>query len=267
MLPHARDEITALAQHSAVVSLAAVQGWNVQEWQLSPDDVERAVAAYQALLSVDLDDELDQLLVDMGVDRLGPAATTDQHAKVARADAIELIAAATVISVDDVDIDDLHMPNVPKMASQKSDSGIDVIGVELDPAASGDIVAGERLLIVSVKHTVNKYASNMRGLLEKSVTDEMPRPYIYRQLTTLHGRMVQSGADPDTAKRVFHFLRETLTHPQVRVICVAAGAPPPACNLPDQPAQLAKTDMPDAHFRMLLVPDLATLHKKLVPSG
>lgn len=267
MLPHARDEIEALAGHSAIQSLEAVLGWNVQEWTLTDDDIERAVAAYQAILSVGLDDELDQLLADMGVDPLGPPAATDQHARVMRADAMELVAAATVLAVDSADIDDLHMPNVPKMAGQKSDSGIDVIGIDLDPTASGPIVEGERLLLVSVKHTAGKYASSMRGKLEKSVTADLSAPYLQRQLTTLHGRLIQSGVSEETARRVFYFLRETRTHPQVRIVCVAAAAPPPGCNLPDQPEQLTETDMPDAHFRMLLVPGLPKLHEKLVPDG
>ena len=267
VLPHARAEIEALAQHSSILPLAAEGGWNVQEWTLSTDDVDRAVSAYQAILSVELDDELDHLLAEMGVDPLGSPAETDQHAKVMRADAIELVAAATVLAVDDLSVDELHMPNVPKMAGQKSDSGIDAIGIELDPAASGPIQAGERLLLVSVKHTISKYASGMRGKVEKSVTEDLSAPYLQRQLTTLHGRLIQSGVSEATAKRVFYFMRETLSHPQVRVVCVAAAAPAPDCNLQDQPAQLTDTEMPDAHFRMLLVPDLADLHEKLVPSG
>src|SRR4051812_29995654 len=100
VLPHARIEITALADHSGVVSLGSVRGWNVEQWEMNEEDIERAVAAYQAILSVELSDELDQLLADMGVDPLGPPATTDQHARVMRADAIELVAAATVIAID-----------------------------------------------------------------------------------------------------------------------------------------------------------------------
>jgi hypothetical protein len=267
VFPHARDEIMALAEHSNVISLDTRQGWNIQTWTLTDDDVQRVVAAYQALMAVDLDDELDQLLIDLGVDRLGPPATTDQHARVMRADAIELMAAATVIAFDETDIDALHMPNVPKMAGKKSDSGIDVVGIVLDPETLGPIVASERLVLVSVKHTVDRYASGVRGDLEKSVTVEWPALYLYRQLTTLNGNMVRSGMSRETAKRVFYFLRETLNHPQVRVVCVAAAAPPPHCNLPDQPAQLGQTAMPDAHFRMLLVSDVAALHEKLVPGG
>ncbi|SDU17841.1 hypothetical protein [Jiangella alkaliphila] len=267
MIPHARDEIKMIAQHSRVVALDTAQGWNIQQWALDDDDIVRAVAAYQALLRVDLNEELDQLLADMGVDRLGPPATSDQHAKVMRADAIELVAAATVVAVDDVDIDDMHMPNVPKMAVQKSDSGIDIIAVELDPDASSDIGPGDRLVLVSVKHTVSRRAGGMRGKLEKSVTDELPAPYIHRQLTTVHGRLLQAGVNPNVAQRIFFFLRETLSNPRVRVVCIAAAAPTPHCNLADQPAQLAQTNMPDAHFRMLLVPNLATLHERLVPSG
>jgi hypothetical protein len=267
VFPHARDEIIALAEHSNVISLDPVQGWRIQSWALTDADVERAVTAYQALMAVDLNDELDQLLVDLGVDRLGPPATTDQHARVMRADAIELMAAATLIAFDDADVDDLHMPNVPKMAGKKSDSGIDVVGIMLDSETSGPIVGGERLVLVSVKHTVDKYASGVRGELEKSVTDEWPAPYLYRQLTVLHGNMIRAGVRSATAARVFFFLRETLNHPQVRVVCVAAAAPPPHCNLPDQPVQLSQTAMPDAHFRMLLVSDVAALHKKLIPDG
>jgi len=218
-------------------------------------------------MAVNLNQELDQLLVDLGVDRLGPPATTKQHARVMRADAIELMAAATLIAFDDADIDDLHMPNVPKMTGKKSDSGIDVVGIMLDPETSGPLVAGERLLLVSVKHTVDRYASGLRGELEKSVTDEWPAPYLYRQLTVLHGNMIRAGVSSATAQRVFFFLRETLTHPQVRVVCVAAAAPPPHCNLLDQPMQLGETAMPDAHFRMILVSDVAGLHEKLIPNG
>jgi hypothetical protein len=267
MLPHARDEINSLAEHSRVVSLEAAQGWNVQEWALTDDDVQRSVAAYQALMAVELDDELDQLLDDLGVERLGAPATTDQHARVMRADAIELVAAASVIAVDEASIDDLHMPNVPKMSGQKSDSGIDVMGIDLHPGEFGPIVPGERLLLVSVKHTVDKYASGMRGKLEKSVNDELSVPYLYRQLKVLNGRMIDSGVSRESALRVFYFLRDTHSHPQVRVVCVAAAAPEPDCNLASQPAQLVETEMPDAHFRMLYVPGIAALHERLVPSG
>ena len=267
VFPHAREQIMALAEHCALVTLDPVQGWNVQQWTLTDDDVGRAVAAYQALLAVDLDDELDQLLADMGVDRYGPPATLVQHERVMRADAVELMAAATVISFDEADIDDLHMPNVPKMSVHKSDSGIDVIGIEMDASAAGPIVDSERLILVSVKHTVDRYAAALRGQLEKSVTEEWPALYLHRQLTTLHGRMRQSGVSADTARRIFYFLRETLRHPRVRVVCVGAAAPPPDCNLPDQPVQLGDAAMPDAHFRMLLVPDVASLHEKLVPGG
>lgn len=267
MLPHAREQITALADHSAIVTLEPVNGWNIQQWTLSDDDVERAVAAYRALLAVELDDELDALLTDLGVDRLGPPPETEQRERVVRADAVELMAAATVLAFDEAVLDDLHMPNVPKMATFKSDSGIDVIGIELSADASGPIVDGERLILVSVKHTIDRYASGLRGELEKSVTDDWPAPYLYRQLTTLHGRMRQAGISKETAKRVFYFLRQTLRHPRVRVVCVGAAAPPPQCNLPDQPKQLAQTQMPDAHFRMLFVPDVGSLHEKLIPGG
>jgi hypothetical protein len=264
VLPHARHELAALARHSAVLTQGQAQGWSVQQWQLTPDDVDRVVEAYRALLSVNIADELSQLLVDLGVEPLGPAPTTDQHAKVARADAVELAAAATSLSVDGATLDALHMPNVPKMAGMKSDSGIDIIGVDLDPSEAGDLVDGERLLIVSVKHTVNRYASGMRGKLEKSIGEDLSAPYLYRQLVTVHGRLLQSGVTPVTAQRIFHFMRETLTHPRVRLVCVAAAAPPPESNLPSQVPLLATTAAPDAHFRMLLIPDISRLHEKLI---
>ena len=184
MLPHARDEIAALAKHSGVVSLESVQGWKVEQWELTSDDIERTVEAYQALLAGEVDDDIGQLLSDMGVERLGPPATSSQHAKVMRADAVEVIAAATVIAVDRASIDDLYMPNVPKMAEQKSDSGIDVIACELDPIQTGPISLGERLVLVSVKHTVEKYASGMRALLEKSVSADLSGPYLYSAPST-----------------------------------------------------------------------------------
>ncbi|MCX6395663.1 MAG: hypothetical protein NTV23_04195 [Propionibacteriales bacterium] len=265
MIPHAREEIKALAARSNIVSLSAVDGWNVQEWELTTADVQRVVKAYQAILSVDLDADLDQLLIDLGVDRLGPKPDSEQHAKVARADAIELVAAATVVAVEQVGLDDIHMPNVPKMATKKSDSGIDVLGVELDSNEVGDLVAGERLVLVSVKHTIGKYASGMRSKLEASLKDDLSGPYIYRQLTNLQGRMIQAGVPEATANRVIYFMRETLSNPNVRIIGVAAAEPDPDCNLQDQTGLLEHTDSPDAHFRMLLVPGLKALHTKLVP--
>ncbi len=265
VLPHARDEIQALADHCAVVSLDPVSGWDIERWHLTEEDVARAVTAYRAILSVELDDELEELLADLGVDRLGPPPTSDQHARVARADAIELVAAATVVSTEQTHLDNLYMPNVPKMAESKSDSGIDVIGVELDPANAGPIAPGERLILVSVKHTVKQYASGMRGMLEKSVSDDLSAPYLYRQLSTVHGRMVQEGRG-DQASRLMHFLRDIGSNPNVRIICVGAAAPAPDCNLDGQPEQLGSTNNPDAHFRMLLVPGLKTLHDQLVPN-
>ena len=242
MLPHARDELTALAEGCHVSDDGETQGWNRQTWTLTDEDVDRAVAAYQALLAVDVGDELGDLLADLDLDRLGPAAETEQHARVMRADATELMATATAIAFDGVHIDDLFMPNIPKMAGQKSDSGIDVVGVELDVNATGPVGAGENLILVSVKHTIGDLASSVRGKLEKSVTDELPTPYLHRQLTVIHGRLIQEGVNADVARRIFYFMRDTLKNPNVRIICVAAAAPPPACNLPDQPALLASTD-------------------------
>lgn len=267
MIPHARAELTALAEASSVISLDSVQGWNVQRWDLTEEDVDLTVDAYRAILDGSLEDDLQQLLAELEVDELGPPADSEQHARVMRADAIELVAAATVLAVEAASLDDLDMPNVPKMAGKKSDSGIDVVGVELTPGVTGPIVDGERLLLISVKHTVDQYASSMRGKLEKSVSDDFTVPYLHRQLLTLHGRMIQRGIVREMADRVMYFLRDTLTHPHVRIICVAAAAPPPSCNLPDQPSQLAAVGMPDAHFRMLLVPNLESLHERLVPSG
>ena len=79
--------------------------------------------------------------------------------------------------------------------------------------------------------------------------------------------MIQSGTNPAVAKRVFYFLRETLTHPNVRLVCVAAAAPPPHCNLPHQPPQLQEAVNLDAHFRMVLISDVKNLHERLVPRG
>lgn len=266
MLPHARKEVRALARHSKFETLDDANGWKVQSWELTQADVDRVISAYQALLTgVDLDDELSDLLSDMGLDPLGEPATTEHHAKLARADAMELVGAATLLAIEDLDVDDLHMPNVPKMAGKKSDSGIDVIGVELNPSATGEPGPGERLVICSVKHTVGQYASGMRNKLESSVGADMSAPYLLRQLTTLHGRMVQSGIPATTADRVLYFLRDTLNHPGVRVVCVAASAPVPDCNLPDQPTLLEQAEGDDMHFRMILVPDLSTLHEKLLP--
>lgn len=265
MLPHGQTELAEMAAQSALVSLKDVNGWEIQEWHLTPDDVERAIVTYQAVLKGDVDEEMDELLQDLGIDPLGTPALTAQRQKVVRADAIEIAAAATLMSHERITVDDLHMPNVPKMSVFKSDSGIDVLGIELDPSETGVPKQHERLIIASVKHTITNDSSGMRSLLEKSVGEDLSGPYMFRQLVTLNGRLIQSGIPKSVARRVMYFLRSTLKNPQVNVVCVAAAAPAPDCDLAEQPAKLTETKAPSMTFRMLFIPGIDTLHDRLIP--
>jgi len=137
-LPHAETELIGLSDGCSCTNHRQIRSWDVDDWLLDDDDVDRAVAAYTALLRGDTDPDAGEILIQAGVvldDLLisRPKAVS----QVTRADVVELIAAASLLAEDGWPLDTMHMPNVPKMARGKSDSGIDVIAARLDDTPPG----------------------------------------------------------------------------------------------------------------------------------
>lgn len=198
------------------------QGWDVTVWRMDADDVARAVAAYRALLAGAVGATTATLLLEDGIDLDELMIEGPANEQITRADVMELVAAASMIAADGCHVDRMHMPNVPKMARGKSDSGIDVIDVRLDPAGSADQLGEqERLVIGSVKHTTSDSSSQMRyGLATSLGKKELSISYMARQLRVIHHHLIAQGAPPATADRIMLFLRDFYDTQSVRLVAV-----------------------------------------------
>lgn len=121
MLTHGAPEVAALAARCAVTPLDDKSGWAVDLWLMDDNDVSLAVDAYEALLLGGRSDPVEDLLKAKGYD-LSALLLDSEHSKddITRADLAELTAAASIAASQEHDIDELHMPNVPKMARRRA---------------------------------------------------------------------------------------------------------------------------------------------------
>ena len=265
MIPHAKAEVQALASNSAVVAGRKRAGWNTQSWDFTAADVDRMVAAYKALLLPVIDPDLDDLLADLNIAALAPPVRSEMHEQVARADAIELAAAASVIASDGLLADELFMPNVPKQSDAASERGIDVIGIHLNVQEQDrKPVVGDQLVLVSVKHSIQSTTDDLRRKLIRSVTVEFTNVYIYQQLRYLHGLLIQAHIPIHAAARVFGFMEDMWSRDDVLVVCVGAAAPDPDSDVASQVGKLETIVPVPRTFRTLTVPQIKVLHERLL---
>jgi hypothetical protein len=226
-------------------------------------DVDSAVAAYRALARGGVSDPVVELLDRKGIDLDALLLAQPGGKKIVRADLTELTAAASMLRYDNCDLDRMHMPNVPKMSLKKSDSGVDVFDVRLDGDDPDDLTDDDHLTIASVKHTVQSSPANLRWALEESITADLTPAYMTRQLVVLNGRLQAEGVSDDDAARVFLFLRGFPDSDYVTVIAVAVGAPSLEEAFKHQMTLLSEVaDEGGYIFRIVLFPDLATVHER-----
>lgn len=262
MIAHARDELTALADGCVLVPQDPVQGWLVDSWLMEDDDAERAIAAYNALLLGAVDEATIELLREEGIDL--PALLVDEgRDDITRSDLTEIVAAATMLVVSGWTLDELHMPNVPKMSRRKSDSGIDVFGVRLEAAETEGLHDHDLLAIASVKHTAVDDAPGVRYNVANSLGPrELSTAYLSIQLRVLNGNLLAEGIPPQIAVRVYRFLGSFRTSPAVELYGIAFSSPNAEADLHDQPRLLPTADSDNHRFRMVFVPGLPTIHER-----
>lgn len=258
MLGHGLRELVHLASLCEPADAKEDNGWRVDAWLMDEDAAQAAVDVYRALLLGDREEETRDLLAEQGIDLdallLGPSSKAD----ITRSDVTELVAAATVSARNGWDLESFHMPNVPKMARKKSDSGIDVMAVTLDPEATDDLGANERLLLVSVKHTVGNSTSSMRWKLEQSVGAELTPVYVAQQLRVLNGRLCAEGMPKKVADRVWRFVQLIWDDEKVDVIAVGFADPSLQDDFQHHIGLLPASDS-KKYFRAVYVPGLPQL--------
>jgi len=265
MLAHGADEIVALAARCLIEQQHDVNGWHVDIWTMDDEDVDAAIAVYAAVLSGGATDPVLALLAEDGLDLNTYLYDEDQgKGDITRADVTELTAAASIVADPGCDIDLMHMPNVPKMSRRKSDSGFDIAIVNLkDQANADDLEVGERLDVVSVKHTIDSSAGGMRWKLVDSLSDrELSHAYITTQLRVLNGRLRQEGRTKESAARIYYFLRGFPNSPSVGLFAVGVADPGLRDDLAHHVDLLPDAGNSERTFRMILLPGLRTLQDR-----
>lgn len=266
VLPHGQAELRALADLCAVDDGEVRGGWHLDRWRLGDEEVSAVAEVYAAVLSADtIDAEISDILLDEGIDLTELLlAQDDRKDDTTRADAVELAAAASLLAVNEWPDDTLHMPNVPKMARKKSDSGIDVTAVKLVDSAAAELVEDERLFLASVKHSIDPDARGLRYKLVKSVKEDLGAGYMAGQLRVLHGNLVREGMARHVATRIFQFMRHLNSGDRVTIHAVAAIDSDAEVSFESDLAHLPALPGREIGFRIALIPDLPNLHLRCV---
>lgn len=262
VITHGRAELVVLADGSTVEDQRVVRGWQSSIWRLTDVDCQRAVAAYEAILLGGTDDSVIDLLVESGID-LESLLLDDGKADITRSDVTEVLAAASMLARDGCHVDRMHMANIPKMSRKKSDSGLDVVDILLDPmAAMDDLSVTERITIASVKHTTGDSSGDLRYALAKSLTDELSGPYMAVQLRVVNARLLAEGWDKSVARRVYLFLRGFPDPDVVTLVAVAAVDTELEADMAHHATLLPEDALGNKRFRVITIPDIARLHEK-----
>jgi hypothetical protein len=268
MIPHGAQELLALARGCVSTNQRVIRGWEVDEWRMTEDDVARLADVYRAVLLGDTaasGSNIASLLEAQQV-KLEALLLDDEGAndRVTRADAVELAGAASLLLADGWPPDTLHMPNVPTLSRAKSESGNDAMAVRLDDEALTELTSDELLYVASVKHTTASRTSDVRLKLVRSVTSpEMSTATMTRNLRVFTAWLKGKGLRQEQAERVYLFLRDWPDFNCVRIHAIAAIDLSQADDFESQLQQLPPVDRGTYRLRVLLIPDLATLHERL----
>lgn len=256
VLPHIQTAVESLAGRCTHENITHGNGWAVDWWELAPGDVDLAVELYPSLLLGGRTVGVQGLLAAKGIDLDALLFSPKGKDDITRSDLTEMVAAASIVGRDSWTSAELHMPNVPKMARKKSDSGIDVMGVLLDGRNEGDLEVGEKLILVSVKHSIQTSTAQLRSNLIKSVTDDLSRPYLACQLRVLSGDLIREGTSVAQASRVYLFLDFVDDTDIVDVLAVGVVNAEAVEDLRRRLARLPAVDTPK-RFRAVSFPGLS----------
>ena len=180
---------------------------------------------------------------------------------ITRADMCELAAAASLLALDGIDVDTLHMPNVPKGERSGSVPGIDAMAAFLDEDGEASSFSDDEFVVMcSAKHTIAD-AGDLRRKVVASLDEEeaLTMPYVAGRLRRLEGRLAERGID---ARRVYLALSDFPDPEFVRLVGV--GVVP--LDMQSQQVAGLRHLPPDTsgcrHFRCLAVADLGLLMKR-----
>jgi hypothetical protein len=264
MLIHGRQELTALADSCAFHDETTVDGWQIDTWSMTDDDVGAAIATYEAVLTGDVGTTIANLLSEQGFElRELLIDGENSNDQVTRADVCELTSAASLVAKPSLSTEKMFMPNVPKMSRRKSESGFDIVELILDQT-SEELLDHEHLTIVSVKHTTNgSTAYDLRRNLVESVSREALTPaYVVTQLKVLSSKMRESGIPAEIADRIYLFLRDFKTSESVQFYAIGVIDPDLVDDLKQRIESLPVCTSNNHHFRIILLPGLRTLHER-----
>ncbi|WP_237310537.1 hypothetical protein [Streptomyces sp. AMCC400023] len=263
VLMHGRQELVVLGTGCLITADGPIDGWARDIWRLNDADVNAAVDTYKAALQGDCTADIAEILMDDGIDvdelLQEPGGGRDT---ITRSDVTELIAAASLLQ-DGWEPEELHMPNIPKMARAKSDSGVDIFGVTLADGEQLELFNADYMVIASVKHTVHEQSSSdVKSKLLSSLTKELTTAYMMKQLRVLNGRLKAEGKSDNEAKRIYLFLRSFPDPDYVHLMAIAAIDPDLEEDLRGKVKTLPALGDSKKTFRTLLIPDLRSLHEK-----
>jgi hypothetical protein len=264
MLVHGREAVLALARGCQIQRLSDVNGWHVDLWEMDEANVDAAVDAYNALLAGGATPAVLALLNETGLDLNRYLVEDESKEEITRADLTELTAAASLVAAPGCDVDTMQMPNVPKMARRKSDSGFDVSAVILrdELAEDVDLQDGERLTIASVKHTVGGSAGSMRWKLVYSLSSELTHQYVTTQLRVLNGKLRREGRTKAAASRIYYFIRDFPRPDIVNLFAIGVVDSDLKHDLTHHVELLPDIGKSERTFRMVVLPGLRTVHER-----
>jgi len=265
MLVDGRSEFLTLAALCETASLPTANGWRVDFWLMEESDLDAAVAVYDSVLAGGTTDDVVDILTSVGMDLTALLEDAAHHRdEITRSDLCEFISAASLISDPSCDIDSIQMPNVPKMSRRKSESGLDIVEIQLNLEGEGDLAEGERMVIASVKHTVHKTSSaDLRRTLANSLSvDALTPAYLATQFRVFRARLIQEGMPESVATRIYLFLRDFPDPAKVQLFAIGLIDPDLEDDLASQIERLPAVLDSNMTFRRILVPNLREAHER-----
>jgi len=259
------DYLNSLSSMCIFVDHAAKNGWDVDEWEVSPAALDAVVTTYRQILLIgELSEEIQKVLEADGID-LDSLLRDDASAveKLTRADLTEIAAAASMIAREGAAVETMLMPNVPKGERSTSCPGIDIMAVCLRSRENvPDLLDGEMFYICSVKHTISDPSDLRYKLVDSLAQQNLNRAYFASQLRLLHGRLADQGLRCDRL-----LLAVTSEGAQRHVKLIAVGA----LDIRQREAFIRQmNNLPEVppgkrRFRHLLINDIAALHTLVQP--
>jgi hypothetical protein len=227
-VPSVWDELLALAEAYAPQHQSVSGGWRKECWVIVGDADDVLVKAYGALLvPSDVEPVAEQLIEIAGVDLEELLADAPAKAdQITRSDCAELAAAASHLAGDNWPIHTLHMPNIPKASRRKSESGVDVMAVILDPLAEpGTQLGPDEVVLLSTVKSRQSAGKEAVAAAVRSLDEFGDRAYLAQQLRVLTSVLTQRGIPGDLTRAFWVLSQADCARPHAVAVSDAAAHP------------------------------------------